>query len=445
MHMIFPFPRLTWPCLSASLLLLLLASASTPATADTLANQPLPPPASDCMVGNPTTNAAPPAPANPLSSTDACHLHTLVRAALAAGQWLQAELLLERLLMLHPNDGQALLQLAQLMASQGRVQSARALIAALAQDQRTPPAHRQRLHALLAGSDAIAPQSAQQAALDAAAHNPSAPRTQLIATLGYSTNPLALPHARSLTFTLPGGDITLPLAERPRSAATFNTLVHQRWDSGLELLLASQSAALAQASTGARLALAGPIALPLSDDAPLRSLHWSLSTQRALDTSARHSASLLALVGAWRWQLSYFQESANARRGLQLRTQRNGGPWRWPGGPAQGEVWLEAEHNTADQPHALRAGIQGQWRIAPRWQWQAYLYAQHDLAGYSPWLAHGQKRQLATAYLALEHQWAPSLWGGHLTTSAYLSQRISNLPLFAWRDTGITLGWRRSW
>ena len=290
MHMIFPFPRLTWPCLPASLLLLLLASASTPATADTLANQPLPPPATDCMVGNPTTNAAPPAPANPLSSTDACHLHTLVRTALAAGQWLQAELLLERLLMLHPNDGQALLQLAQLMASQGRVQSARALIAALAQDQRTPPAHRQRLHALLAGSDAIAPQSAQQAALDAAAHNPSAPRTQLIATLGYSTNPLALPHARSLTFTLPGGDITLPLAERPRSAATFNTLVHQRWDSGLELLLASQSAALAQASTGARLALAGPIALPLSDDAPLRSLHWSLSTQRALDTSARHSA-----------------------------------------------------------------------------------------------------------------------------------------------------------
>ena len=44
MHMIFPFPRLTWPCLPASLLLLLLASASTPATADTLANQPLPPP-----------------------------------------------------------------------------------------------------------------------------------------------------------------------------------------------------------------------------------------------------------------------------------------------------------------------------------------------------------------------------------------------------------------
>ena len=83
--------------------------------------------------------------------------------------------------------------------------------------------------------------------------------------------------------------------------------------------------------------------------------------------------------------------------------------------------------------------------IAPRWQWQAYLYAQHDLAGYSPWLAHGQKRQLATAYLALEHQWAPNLWGGHLTTSAYLSQRISNLPLFAWRDTGITLGWRRGW
>ncbi len=40
MHMIFPFPRLTWPCLPASLLLLLLASASTHATADTQVNQP---------------------------------------------------------------------------------------------------------------------------------------------------------------------------------------------------------------------------------------------------------------------------------------------------------------------------------------------------------------------------------------------------------------------
>ena len=43
--MIFPFSRLSWPGLLACLLLLILASASTHATADTPLNQPsLPPP-----------------------------------------------------------------------------------------------------------------------------------------------------------------------------------------------------------------------------------------------------------------------------------------------------------------------------------------------------------------------------------------------------------------
>ncbi|MDD3019066.1 MAG: hypothetical protein PHE74_11960 [Comamonas sp.] len=365
-------------------------------------------------------------PGNPALLEEVRHLHQQVEQALQRRDWLQAELLLERILMLQPENAQAMLQMAMVLNARERRAGAQALIAALRDDKRTAPAHRQRLQALL---------DAQNHPYSLGLTNTTnlvQPRTQLLVSLGRSTNPLARPSARSIHLTLPDADVELELSERPRSAFTSSVLLYRRFASGLELVLSGQDVTAPDAHTSARLALAGPIA---------QGWLWSVSSQQGLDGERRDSAGLMYSRAGARTQqlyaLSAFRANPDGYYGLLARAQASMAPTP----SLQMDSWVELER--ARQPHALRLGVQAQWRLAPSWQLQGYVLLQQDLSGYSPLLKNNAARRIATSYLALEKSWP---WhSGQLIASTYFSQRVSNLALFSWRDYGLTFGWRRSW
>lgn len=371
---------------------------------------------------------------------EVCILHAQVQKALEQQQWLEVELLLERVLMYQPNDAEAMLQLAMVLAVRDRTASAKALVETLRDDERTSEGHRLRLQAMLDNEDLRA--SAQ--AVNAAVHGSQAV-TQLIWSVGRSSNPMARSSADSITLTLPDGDMALALSEKPRSATTFNTLLYQRWANGLEMLLGTQSANLSGTHTGARIALAGPLGLS-------EPLFWNLSSQQSLDGARRDVASVLwspsrraAATSQALYSLGVFSENQSQRHGLLLRVQAGLGQWQQGQVSLQLDGWAEYEYSLNATPSAVRTGIQGNWGVGQGWQVQSYLYAQQDLKGYSPLLRHNQARQLLTGYLAFEKQW-PEVWlGGRLSSSLYLSRRWSNLALYQWQDRGISLSWKRSW
>lgn len=375
-----------------------------------------------------------------LQEHEVCVLHAQVQKALEQQQWLEVELLLERILMYKPNDAQAMLQLAMVLAVRDRTASAKALVETLRDDERTSEGHRLRLQAMLDNEDL----RASTQAVNAAARGSQA-ATQLIWSVGRSSNPMARSSADSVTLTLPDGDIALALSEKPRSATTFNTLLYQRWANGLEMLLGTQSANLSDTHTGARIALAGPLGLS-------EPLFWNLSSQQSLDGARRDVASVLwspsrraAATSQALYSLGVFSENQSQRHGLLLRVQAGLGQWQEGQVSLQLDGWAEYEHSLNATPSAVRTGIQGNWGFNQGWQVQSYLYAQQDLQGYSPLLRHNQARQLLTGYLALEKQW-PEIWlGGRLSSSVYLSRRWSNLALYQWQDRGISLSWKRSW
>ncbi|MBS7349121.1 MAG: tetratricopeptide repeat protein [Comamonas sp.] len=436
---------------------------------------------------------APILPTDPSHPPSACEaqmlqaLHTQVQEHVRQGQWLQAELLLERILLLRPNDAQAILRLAQVLASQERWGSARALLRALQQDERTSAAQQQVLeHLLQSGMASLSthPHSLAPAASPSASSpyggnylaqtdspSPADSRsTELSIGLGYSRNPLMRPSARQLELTLPQGNITLGLQERPSAATSGYMHLYRRWASGLELMASIQPTDHPSAHSSTRFALAGPLATNLSTKGHWR---WSLGTQRSIDNSQRHIASLHwtippAASGAEAgsttaasalYTFSLLQDHPGKRKALLLRAYTGLGPWLTPllgplGQPGllHASTWLEYEHRpgsstSGQQPSALRGAWQMHWQPYPQSPWtvQAWLQAQNDVQGYSPLLAHGRKRRLLTSYLAWQYQWPQAWAGGQWSTSLYHSRRWSNLPLFAWNDYGISLGWQKAW
>ena len=85
----------------------------------------------------------------PNPTQEAAAAYTQALQSMEQQQWTQAELLLERVLMFQPENAEAMVQLAQLLAQRGRSESAQAIIQALLQDARTPVPQRERLQALL--------------------------------------------------------------------------------------------------------------------------------------------------------------------------------------------------------------------------------------------------------------------------------------------------------
>ncbi len=356
--------------------------------------------------------------------------------ALQQQRWGQAELLLERTLMFHPEHAEALLQLAALLAQRDRLESAQALIAMLLQDPRTPPLHRLQLQALLDSTG-------QQHASSATAPGQTVPltpplpvaRTQVLWSAGYTRNPLGITDAAQLTLTLPGGPVVLPLAVQAQATLVGTAALHHQTAGGLELYAQTQHTTLTQARHAGRLALAGPLGL--------KGYLWSINTQRALDGSTRHSAALVKTLQGSNTQLSasLFYESSLRRTGWQARAQHT---FELPARSAI-TAWAEYEQGGKGAPGALRSGLQALAPLAPQWQLQGLLYGHADTSGYSPLLQDNAPRRLLTLHAELEYRWPGKVLGGQAALSAYAARRWSNLPLFGWSDHGARLSWLRQW
>lgn len=368
-------------------------------------------------------------PGSPALLAEVVRLHQQAEESLAEQNWLQAELLLERILMLQPENAHALLQMAMVLQARNRSADAQAIIAALRDDERTAAEHRQRLQVLLDSQNQIQNVNPDPASGPTSG---SQPRAQLLVSLGRGSNPLARPSAHSIHLTLPSGTLSLQLDQRPVAANTTSVVFYQQFANGLELVASNHHVAAPGAHASARLALAGPLA---------PGWLWSLSSQQGIDGARRDSIGLMHSHTGPRAQQLYtvsaFRASSDDSQGLLARAQSSIAPLA----VLQFDGWLEFERTRPS--HALRLGMQAQWRLPQRWQLQSYLLLQQDLSGYSPWLEHGATRRIVTSHIALEKSWP--LPSGELVTSVYRTQRTSNLPLFAWRDHGLVLGWRRAW
>ncbi len=384
---------------------------------------------------------------------EALQTYEEARQALATGRLDEAELLLERVLMLMPEHAEARLEFALLLARRGQPEAARALILGLAEDPRTPGEHRQRLQALadqlLAPRPPLLPPPAtlalngKPASATAAGnglHTSPPARWRAEASLAGSTNPLSRTAADGVTLTLPDGPITLPLSTRPQASTVAGfSLLGLRGSSGVDLSIQEMDSS--GTATAYRAAAWGEVPA-VGQMAGLPALQWQLQTLRGFDNLRRHAASLAvpAPGGAQRLVLGAYADPTQEDRGWLLRAEhRASGPAGW--------TWQASAERSASTTRA-----QGYWRLnlaleaplGPGRRLQAQATAQEDTHPYSPLLENNSHRRLWTRYVGFE-QHIP--WGGShaLVFRLFNTQRGSNLAIFAFRDTGAQLALARQW
>ena len=376
------------------------------------------------------TAAAPPLDAE----AEAGQAYQQALAALQGGQWTEAELLLERCLMLDPEHAVARLELAGLLAQRGRLEAAQALIDSLIDDPRTPQSHRERLLVLRASA---------LRRLEAAAL-PEAPRAAWTAEIfvSWSRNPLARSDARELTLTLPEGNVTLPVTQNVRPAGMVGLALQRSIPGGLLVDVSAQHVLGQEHRQASRLALVGPLAeLSVQDEMEPLQTSWTLQSRRGFDEVDRHSVGLVLRRQRWRLTAMGFVEPKLAREGQQVLAEYV---------VVQQPEWqilarAEAEHAARAYPGYARLDLEGGWAFAPHWLALAQASAQRDLRSYSAWLENGAPRHMQTAYLALERRWQPASQPWQLAVRAHLGQRWSNISLFDYRDAGLQLSWRHHW
>ena len=409
---------------------------------------------------------------------EAAEAYEQAMRALGKGEQDRAELLLERVLMLSPDNAEARLELASLFAKRGRVVSARLMLESLESDPRTPMEHKQNLRRLIAQLQGASSHSenttelpnaisaATRQALKAPQITPAA-NTQLELGLTHSSNPLARTASEGITFTLPEGPVLLPLSVKPtRGLSRTIQLSHepsQFQNAGAELYLqslapgseqdaAAQTSSHFQSQTAARVSVWGGIK-PLSGLPQLSPLliplQWHYQAQQGLDGLRRQSLSLaypFDYAGlAWRGLAVHYQEPTTSERqgdrGQAIRLEQRG---------ASGALsWLLHAEKSASQVFEqgyVRAGVFAELlpmpKLLPQTRLSVQISEQRDTHSYSPLLLNGAKRQLFMSLVAIEQQ-VKLEKEKVLIFRAFSAERQSNLELFIYKDTGIQLSLRQ--
>ncbi len=403
---------------------------------------------------------------------DALQAFEEARQALAAGRLDEAELLLERVLMLMPEHAEARLEFALLLARRGQLDAARALVLGLAQDNRTPALYREQLLALAARLADTSSVPAPSVALNGAArsasgshsgapggttHPAAAPGGSPVlwraeAGLAGSTNPLARTGAEGIVITLPDGPVTLPLSTRPQAGTVAGAhLLRAQGAGGLELSVqhmdrASAATAFRAAAWGEWPAHSWPAA---ARHLGLPPLQWQLQTLRGFDNLRRHFAAVAAplpdnqLGGSQRLLLGTYAEPAQEDRGWLLRAEHRAAPPASAGGLTW-QASLERSASTARAQGYWRMNLALEVPLGPGRRVQGQFTAQEDTHPYSPLLESNSRRRLFSSHLGVEQQ-VPLGHGHSLLFRAFVSQRTSNLSLFAYRDTGAQLALAHQW
>lgn len=423
---------------------------------------------------------AAPACAAPTSGTTADEALAQGRAALARQDWAQAELLLERALLLRPESAEVLIELAQLLAARGRLTEASAMLGSLAADPRTPAAHAQALQSAIeqlqkaAAADRLAQppslgrpsnlnsglNTGLSSGLNAASNTgpsgamsssgngppPNAWRYRAEAQAGYSSNPLVVTSASAITLTLPDGAFQLPLEGRPRASSYAGLTLAALSARGSEFFLQAQQVALQGQGAAFRSGVYWPVYTANPEGSASFKASLLARAQRYGDGTRRHQFDLQATTGPLVAQLGVYEEPDRLRHGTAWRLDTGlplPAPLRERSREAYGAVWLEGETNR-DQgaPGHQAAGARVGWQLAPGWSVQAQLHAQRDTRGYSPLLESNARRTLLTHHLAVEARLSGTPTQGW-RIRLYDARRLSNMPLFSWRDTGMQLIWRK--
>jgi hypothetical protein len=362
---------------------------------------------------------------------DALEAFAQARQALGEQRLDRAELLLERVLMLQPENAEARVELALLMARRGQPDTARALLVGLAQDPRTPPPHRERLLVLVEGLN--------QRPLPAPVVAKVVPALwRLESGLTWSSNPLARTRADELLFTTPDGLVALPLLNKPQpGAVAAMSLARTQGTAGIEVQL--QGVDVSGAHPAARVAAWG--SWPIEQFAP--AVQWSLAAQQGLDSARRQTAGLSWTRSSLRWSVFRYIEPELSDRGHLLRWEA-----QWPGIPAlpglQGGVHVERAASTAKDQGAWKAGLLAQTLLPADLRLQLQWTAQKDTHGYSPLLANGAPRWLTSTQWVLEK--GLDLGNGKtLSLRALTTQRRSNIELFAFREHAFQIQAAKMW
>ncbi|MFM7849455.1 MAG: tetratricopeptide repeat protein [Rubrivivax sp.] len=413
---------------------------------------------------------------------EALQAYQQARQALAAAQWDEAELLLERVLMLMPENAEARLDFALLLSRRGQPEAARALVLGLAQDPRTSAAYALQLRALAARltaglADALGehpgenrsagPAGPGLTARAGARNGPSSPSSphpapppplglwRAEATLAASTNPQSRTAAQDVVLTLPDGPVTLPLTTRPQPATVAGlNLLRLQGGSGLDVSV--QQMDRPDTATAYRAAAWGPWPARLWPALAWRSglgaPQWQLQTLRGFDNLRRHGAAVAvplqpaaAPAGAQRLVLGAYAEPTQEDRGWLLRAEhRASAPGLTTQGPLQWQASLERSASSTRAQGYWRLNLALEAPLGPGRRLQAQASAQEDTHPYSPLLENNARRRLLTTYLGVEQQ--VPLGSGHaLVLRAFTTQRASNLSLFAFRDTGAQVALVRQW
>jgi len=394
--------------------------------------------------------------------------------ALKQGQQEQAELLLERVLMLSPENAEARLELAGLFAKRGRVLSAKLMLESLESDPRTPTEHKQQLRKLIAelsgamnanananinansNSNASANLNASnslqtlQASTLTSKQVAQTANTQIEFGLTQSSNPLARTASEGITFTLPEGPVQLPLSVKPiKALARTFQLSHEPLEfqnAGVEIYLQSLESGVAQSQTAVRLSAWGSIQTNGQHDYGLQlpnPLQWHYQAQQGLDGLRRQSFSLaypFDCAGlAWRGVAVHYQEPTTVERqgdrGHALRLEQKGmvGALTWL-------LHTERSSSQVFEQGYVRAGLFAEVvplpNLLPQMRLTAQLSDQRDTHSYSPLLLNGAKRQLISSLVAIEQQ-AKLEKEKVLIFRAFSAERRSNLELFNYKDVGV--------
>jgi Tfp pilus assembly protein PilF len=392
---------------------------------------------------------------------------TAARTALANQEWAEAELLLERALMLRTNSAEALLELAQLLARRGRIDEAMAMIRALAGDPRTPEAQRASLNQVLADLrrhqgttfDAAVASSANPgrpapavASAPNTAPNPANTATFGISSLrwraealaGHSSNPLVATSASSITLTLPDGNFQLPLETRPQAGSYAGLTLAALTSGGADLVYQAQQVDVSGPQAAHRLSASMPISLPV-----VGRIATVARVQQFGDYSRRYQIGLqsspLELRGAIPAGAIYvgmYREPERVRRGFEWRWE-----WTLPTSTSRLRAGLWADGDTnSDVGAPPQAGLGGRasMQLGAHIHVHAQVHLQRDTRGYNPLLDNNSRRVFLNRHLATDFL-IPGPTARSWLVRIYDTGRSSNLPLFAWRDYGVQLIWRKAW
>lgn len=384
------------------------------------------------------------------------------RAEISAQRFDRAEILLERVLMLHPEHAEARIELALLMARRGHRFGAQALVQSLIDDPRTETEYAQALRQLQAQikkgpAEAINPYAldsrkatarlsaaGQGAVVPAAAPPEVSASWRGEASLSASSNPLARTSSGAITITLPDGPLSLPLSQTTKSGAlTGLNLSRTSATNGAELALqradVSGTTTAARAVAWAQLPLMQWLPDSLQPDQLPPVLAYA-QAQRGLDGQRRAMAGLTAVLGAQRLSLSHYEEYGMNDHGTVVRAEHNH-PRLW------GTDWQTSiEHSSsAVGPQGYwRAGLSAENLLGEGRKLLAQLSHQQDTYSYSTLLQDGAKRRLTTAYVAFEQ---------HVTLKSekvliwriFSGERRSNLELFNYNELGVQLSIVQNW